>query len=143
MSWKSFLAVDDPQNGSLKRAVLLQGHDRQVEIYCDFKNVDTDTCGISVYGYADGGPAQLMFSTASAQITAGKAQNGEETVRFFGDTISTVTSVPATEFTERNGGATDDVASIQFDARSFKYILLLVTAISTGDNVRWFIRGIS
>ena len=142
MSWASFLSVDDPQDGSLKRAVLLQGHDRQVEIYCDF-NDNAGTCGISVYGYADGGPAQMLFSTAGTEIEAGTAENGEETVRFFGDTIGTVTSVPATEFTERNGGAANDVASIQFDVRSFKYVLLLVTAISTSDNVRWFIRGIS
>ena len=144
MSWAYFLANFEPgRTGAIgdSKGFKLGKFDRRVELFCDFLNADTDTCGISLYGYADGGPAQLILTVDT--ITAGDAENGEETVRYFGDTIGTITTVPTGEATERNGGGTNDVASIEVDVRSFTYILLLVTAVSGSDNVRWFSRGIS
>ena len=144
MSWAYFLANFEPGRSDAvgdSEGFKLGKFDRRGEIYCDFEHADTDTCGISLYGYAQGGPAQLILSVDT--ITAGDAENGEETVRYFGDTIGTITTLPSGEATERNGGGDDQVASIEFDARAFKYILLLVTAVSATDDVRWFFRGIS
>lgn len=143
MSWANFVANYHPQrDGAIgdSAGFTLQGFERQGEIFCDF-NDNAGTCGISLYGYGNGGPAQLILSIDT--VTAGTAENGEETVRFFGDTIATITTVPSGETTERNGGGANDVSSIQFDTRGFAYLLLLVTAISASDDVRWFLRGIS
>jgi hypothetical protein len=142
-SWAYFLANLDPKLGDASsKAVEIAPQETNIEIMWDFKNANSDTAGISLYGYRDGGPAQFICSIDT--ITAGAQENGEETVRYFGDTIGTITqrwNGAGDAVTEVDSGGNNGVATIRFHRQGLKYLLMLVTAVSAGDNVRAFFTG--
>ena len=128
MSWAYFLANFHPGLGKgTSKAVYMPPSEWFADIFFDFKNANTDTCGFSLYGYGEGGPANFICSVDT--VTAGTAQNGEETVRYFGDTIGTITAALTGSVRERDSAGSNRIAKINFDARGYKYLLLLFTAV--------------
>lgn len=146
-SWNTFATTYHPTAGTGKQAVELMPEDKYVSICFDFKNADTDTCACTVYAYREGGCAEFIFSIDT--VTAGNQESDldhTETTRYFGDTIGTITQrwqTGSSAVTEADSGGSNGVAKADFDARGYKYLLILFTTISTGDNVRAWFAGMS
>jgi len=143
-TWATFVSTYHPTSGSSGIAKEIRPRENKLVICFDFKNANTDTAACSIYMYTEGGPAEFVCSVDT--ITAGAQQSDfTSTTRYFGDTIGTMTQrflggSGAVE--EVDSAGNDGVAKLHItDAKGYKYILILFTTISSGDNVRAWFRG--
>jgi len=90
---------------------------------------DGDTLTQKVYGRVDGGPPQLI---ASIVWTIGTARADGSTATYLWADTAVVTDTHITTVTVADGGGSNRVCSVQFDATGYRYIYGLFTA-QTGD----------
>lgn len=145
-TWAYFLANLHPDVAtSSVKAILTEKFENRAIICFDHGNVDEDTAAITLWAYAEGGPAEFICSIDNT-IKSGKQTSdldGTTTLRYFADTIGTITQafIGGTGAVEEiDGGAADRVSKIKFDLVGYKYLFLQFTTISANDNVRAWIK---
>ncbi|MHC4364800.1 MAG: hypothetical protein ACYSTJ_04955 [Planctomycetota bacterium] len=132
-TWATFISTYHPRSSTNKPAIQLPSQANRITVIFDHKNANTDTATFIIYAYREGGPAEYVCSST---LTAGAQETDDATTRYYADTIGTVTDRWPETLTESDSGGNNGVAKITFDARGYKYLLCLFTAISTNDDVR-------
>ena len=136
-TWDYFVANWKSQ-GSTSSRVPLQA--KKAIVSFDHKNADADTASFSLYGYSEGGPAELI---CTGDLTAGDLATNDATARYYadtvddsGDTAGQVNDSHITSVVVADGSGANGVTRLVFDTYHFNHILCLFNAISTSDNVR-------
>jgi len=88
-----------------------------------------DTLTQKLYGRVDGGPPQLL---ASIVWTIGTARVDGATATYLWADTAVVTSTHMKTFVVADGGGSDRVCSVTFDATGYRYLYSLITA-QTGN----------
>jgi len=144
-TWAYFLANLKPNDPAIvNKAFKMDRFENRAIICFDHEHIDTDTAALTLWAYAEGGPAEFICSIDT--ITSGKQTSDLDhstTLRYFSDTIGTITQAfigGSGAVEEVDGGGADRVAKIKFDAVGYKYLFLQFTTISSTDDVRAWIK---
>ena len=105
----------------------------QIELAFTCKNADTDTFTAVVYAAREGGDIEYV---CTATGTSGAQETGASTPRYYCDTLASTSDRWASDVFYIDADDNDGMSKIVFDLRERKWVIVLFTSISTGDNVK-------
>jgi hypothetical protein len=146
-TWAYFLANLHPavSTDSVKAIATTEFENRA--IICFDHNDNAGTAQVDLWAVAEGGPIEFVCNidtiTAGTQTSDLGRTNTSQALRFFSDTIGTITQAfvgGSGAVEEVDGGGNNRVSKIKFDLVGYKYLFLQFTTVSASDDVRAWVK---